>query len=899
MADKNWQQVRKIFDDALRQKPEERARFVGEACGGDSILSQEIESLLSSLGDATSFMESPAIIQVADVIDAETKGLETGKCFGHYEIIDQIGAGGMGEVYLANDKKLDRKVAVKILNEKFGRDESSLQRFVSEAKAASALNHPNILTIYEIGESDQVHYIVSEFIKGKTVRETCRENTLGLSEVVDISIQIANALCTAHEARLVHRDIKPENIMIRPDGFVKVLDFGLAKLVEHENRSVLGLEDSTGVQNQTAKGVILGTVNYMSPEQAKGERVDERTDIFSLGVVIYEMMAARTPFAGASVSETFANLINTEPQPLSRFSSNVPDELQRIISKMLRKNTDERYQTMKDVLTDLRELRENLTLDHKLGRSHTSGNGNETAMLQGTTGGGANLQTAETQNSLSQKINRHKPLAAFALAALVITSTGLGYFFYGKKAALVTDGKRSIAVLPLKPINTAVRDEIYELGIADSVIQKISSARNLVVRQLHAVRNYVELDRDVIEIGEEQNVDFILASSYQIAGGKIKVTSQLLDVATGKVEDTFTVENDSRDLFSAQDAIAGAIGSKLIARFGGEPTDAKPRRGTSNEEAYRLYLQGMYLVEKGTNAETKRSIELFDQAIDLDPNYAAAWAGKGNAHCSFSHMGDKSPADEYEIARPAIQRALELDSNLPEAYATLGVINTDFYWNFEEAEKQFLRAIELNPSSDYAYRWYGNRLVRYGRFDEAVAAMKTAINNNPTNIFHHRIYGWVLYMARRHDEAIEQLERVVEMDPSSPWTYDTIWMAYNAKGDYARAFEWFMKYHRQAGTSSDLITRFNSDYQKTGWNGVLQTQRATLEAKEQKGVFSPRHYRIATLSALVGDKEHALVSLNEAFKYRSANITFLKTDPALDSLRGDPRFDELMRRAGF
>jgi tetratricopeptide (TPR) repeat protein len=419
------------------------------------------------------------------------------------------------------------------------------------------------------------------------------------------------------------------------------------------------------------------------------------------------------------------------------------------------------------------------------------------------------------------------------------------------------------------------------------------------VRQLHAVRNYVELDRDLIDIGKEQNVDFVLASNYQLANGRIKVTSQLLDVATGKVEDTFTVEKDSTNLFSAQDAIAGAIGSKLIARFGGANNGYEPKRGTSSEEAYRLYLQGMYLVEKGDKAGTIRSIELFDQAINLDPNYAAAWAGKGHAHCAYSHMGDNPPAVEYEIARPALERALELDSNLSEAYAVLGIFNTDFRWDFAEGEKHFLRAIELNPSSDFAYGWYGNRLVHYGRTEEAVAAMKTAIDNNPTNIFHHRIYGWVLYMARRHDEAIEELKRVVEMDPGFVSAYDNLWLAYHAKGDHARAFEWFMKYHEQAHTSSELITQLNAAYQNSGWQGVLQRQRAVTLAKAQKGEFSPRYYRIGVLSALVGDKDQALESLNEAFKYRSANITFLKTDPALDSLRGDPRFQELVQRAGF
>ncbi|MDQ3375216.1 MAG: protein kinase, partial [Acidobacteriota bacterium] len=419
MANENWQKVREIFDVALQKEPQARQSYVLEACGEDKILLAEVESLFSTFDKLDGFMDKPAVEVFADVVEAETKTLEKGKRFGHYEIIEQIGRGGMGEVYLAQDKKLDRKVAIKILHEKFAQHESNLQRFISEAIAASGLNHPNILTIYEFGEFDGTHFIVSEFINGKTLREILKVESLKLSEALDISIQIASALAAAHEAHLIHRDIKPENIMVRPDGFVKVLDFGLAKLVEQKNKSILGLEESTVRQNQTAKGVILGTVNYMSPEQAKGERVDERTDIFSLGVLIYEMMAGRTPFVGDSLSETFANLINAEPQPLSRFASNVPDEMQRIISKMLRKNKDERYQTMKDFLIDLKDLKENLSFEEKLERTAAPQVKNATAILQATTGD-ANKETAETQRSFSQKIkNRKWVVALTGLAALI------------------------------------------------------------------------------------------------------------------------------------------------------------------------------------------------------------------------------------------------------------------------------------------------------------------------------------------------------------------------------------------------------------------------------------------------------------------------------------------------
>src|SRR4026207_2007455 len=318
MADSEWQKVREIFDSALRRKPDERPRFVNEVCGDDKTLLAEVESLLSSHDSAESFMETPAVAEVANMIEIEPEKLHAGKCFGHYEIIKQIGVGGMGEVYLAKDKKLDRKVAIKILNEEFSQDESNLQRFVSEAKAASALNHPNILTIYEFGEAEDARFIVSEYIEGKTLREIIRQSSLKLPQILDISIQITSALSAAHKAHLVHRDIKPENIMVRPDGYVKVLDFGLAKLVEQKNKTMFGLEDPTVRQHLTAKGVILGTVNYMSPEQAKGERVDERTDIFSLGLLVYEMLAGKPAFAGGNAIVTIGSILNKDPVPLSR-----------------------------------------------------------------------------------------------------------------------------------------------------------------------------------------------------------------------------------------------------------------------------------------------------------------------------------------------------------------------------------------------------------------------------------------------------------------------------------------------------------------------------------------------------------------------------------------------------
>lgn len=450
MANENWQKVREVFDAALRQIPEERQQFVGEVCGDDKLLLAEVESLLSSLDSAESFMETPAVAKVAEAIGGNGRKLEKGQTLGRYEIIEQIGMGGMGEVYLAQDKKLDRHVAIKILNEKVSQDKSNLNRFIQEAKSASALNHPNILTIYEFGEAENTYFIVSEFIEGKTLREILRSSTLGLSDILDISIQITNALSVAHKAHLIHRDIKPENVMIRPDGYVKILDFGLAKLIQPK-QAIIGLEIEAAKQNETAKGMIMGTVSYMSPQQAKGEKVDERTDVFSLGVVIYEMIAGHTPFAGNSMSETFANLINQDPQPLSHFAADIPDKLQRIVSKMICKNKDERYQTMNYLISDLKDLLDKLKPQEKLEKSTDPKIENRTENLVVSIGEAKDLtfhqltkQTARpklipTNAIIKNKLKYRTFITVGLILAVVLAGIGYGLYRYinGNKTSLI------------------------------------------------------------------------------------------------------------------------------------------------------------------------------------------------------------------------------------------------------------------------------------------------------------------------------------------------------------------------------------------------------------------------------------------------------------------------------
>jgi tetratricopeptide (TPR) repeat protein len=415
-----------------------------------------------------------------------------------------------------------------------------------------------------------------------------------------------------------------------------------------------------------------------------------------------------------------------------------------------------------------------------------------------------------------------------------------------------------------------------------------------MVRPLSAVRKYADIEQDPIAAGQEQQVDYVLASNYQIAGGRIRVTAQLFNVANGQIEKNYKGEKDAGDVFAMQDAIGEDVGKLFQTHFAVPASSpAVARRGTDSEEAYRLYLQAMYLVDKENPTESKRAIELFDQALTIDPNYSKAWANKARAHCHFAHTGGSSPDAEFEKAKPALERAFALDANLADAHAVLGIIETDYDWDIAEGDRQFRRAIELSPNTDIFYRWYASRLVFQGRYDEAIAAAKTAIDLNPSYIFHQVIYGRILYFVRRYDDAITQLERIAEIDSNNPVVFNTLWRCFHQKADYSRAYASFMKFQQLNGTKTDELKNYETLYASGGWQSVLLKYLEIVKAADANGSNA---YTIAVLWALAGEREQSLRFLEEAEKNRSLQIPGIKSDPSLDLVRGDPRFEELVRR---
>ncbi|HRH41744.1 MAG TPA: winged helix-turn-helix domain-containing protein [Pyrinomonadaceae bacterium] len=483
---------------------------------------------------------------------------------------------------------------------------------------------------------------------------------------------------------------------------------------------------------------------------------------------------------------------------------------------------------------------------------------------------------------------------SFAVAALIFLFIGIIglWFSLSKSQKAAADEKKSIAVLPLKPINAANRDEIYEIGVADSLIQRLSSIKGFVVRPLNAVRKYTEPEQDPLAAGREQKVKYVLASNYQTANGRIRITSQLLNVETGQLEETYKTEKDTKDVFVMQDAVAKEISDLLQKQTAVAGTSLTAAiRGTENEEAYRLYLQAMILVDKENLADSTRAIELFDEALTLDPNYAKAWAGKARAHCNYAHSGGTSPDEAFAKAKPAIERAFALDENLAEAHAVLGIIKSDYDRDFAEGEKQFRRAIELAPNSDIIYRWFANRLAGQGRTDEALTMVKTAIDLNPNYIAHQIYYGRTLYFARRYEEAISQLNRVIEIDSANVLALYFLWRCFQTKGDYEQAYQTFMKFQRLIGTKAEVLKKFETAYVKGGWQSVLLKNLEIIKTEDPN---SSNAYNLALLSALVGEKEQSINYLGIALKNRSLEVSNIKGDPCFDSLRGDPRFEELV-----
>jgi serine/threonine-protein kinase len=808
----------------------------------------------------------------------------------HYRIVSHLGTGGMGEVYLAEDTRLNRKVALKVLPENFAADKDRLRRFEQEAHAVSVLNHPNILTIYEFGFETDIHFLATELIEGKTLREIMDSGELSLSETLNIAEQTAFALSAAHAAGIVHRDLKPENIMIRRDGIVKVLDFGLAKLTEKKEEES-DSEAATRALVQTKAGVVMGTAGYMSPEQAKGKETDERTDIWSFGVVLYEMVSSELPFTGETANERIASILKSEPIPISHHTSSVPKELERIIGKTLRKNREERYQHIKDLWLDLKDLKQEIEFQNKLER--TAAPHREEPKTQ--TPNATTTDVAHTTSSaeyIASGIKQHKRSFGAGLVILLIAAVGLGYWFFAHRSANATQIE-SIAVLPF--VNQSGNDDTEYLsdGMTETLISSLSQIPKLNIKARSSVFRYKGKETDAQTVGKELNVQAILNGRVVQRGDELVLYLELVDATTGNRIWGDQYNKKLANLVSLQTEIARDVSDKLRVRLSGADEQRLAKNYTDNTEAYQLYLRGRFYSNRRTVKDIRKSIEYFQQAVTLDPNYTLAYTGLADAYSVLSTYGGAPSNEVVPKAREAALKALSLDNQLAESHISLGIILNYYDYDFAGGEREFQRAIELNPNLAMAHQSYAILLSNLGRHEEALNEIRRALEIEPLSPLSNRSYGIVLLYARRYDESAEQLKKTLELDANFIPAYDTLGNAYRLQGRYADSVEAYAS-SQEALNNFEAAALRRESFAKGGWQGFLRDMTDNPQLNNLKS-----SYIVATFHTELGEKDKALAALSKAYEEREFFITLLKVDPRLDPLREDPRFQELLKRVGL
>jgi serine/threonine protein kinase/Tfp pilus assembly protein PilF len=807
----------------------------------------------------------------------------------HYRILTKIGAGGMGEVFLAEDTRLNRKIAIKILPADVAANEDRMRRFIQEAKCASALNHPNIITIYEIDQVDSVYFIASEFIDGQTLRERMRDETLKLGQALDFALQISSALSAAHVAGIIHRDIKPDNIMLRRDGIVKVLDFGLAKLTERPPSQMVDPDAPTRAVVKTEPGVVLGTAIYMSPEQARGLTLDGRTDIFSLGVVLYEMMAGCLPFKGKATTEVFAEIISEhEPPPLARYSREVPAELERIVSKALRKDRDERYQTIKDLLLDLQSLKQDLEFEKKLAISQKSKTFTANRK-QVTAIGRTNSDIRRSPNVIELK-RRNILIAAVLTLAAVIGA----YLYFGRTRRGAID---SIAVLPLVNASNNPDTEYLSDGISESLINSLSQLPGVKVIASTSSLRYKGKEVDPKEVARTLGVGAILTGRVSQREDNLLINVELI-----RADDKTQIwgeqyDRKATDLLSVQREIAREITSNLRLKLSGAEQGRVTKHYTENPEAYQLYLKGRFYWNKRTGDAAKKAVEYFQRAIEIDPNYALAYAGLADAYQLLNLFADASPQEAFPKAKTAAKRALELDETLAEAHTSLASSLFLYDRNYPEAEREFLRAIQLNPNYATAHHWYGvTYLAKMERFDEAIAELKRAQELDPFSLVINADFGNTYIQARQYDKAIEQLRTTIQMDQNFYVAHMFLGMAYQMKGNFQDAIAEFQK-ARQLNDDPFVLALLGDIYALSGRKDeALKILDQLKQLSKQRFVYA---YGVALVYVGLGDKDQAFQWLEKSFQDHEARINRLKVDPLFDSVRSDPRYADLIHRIGL